>query len=339
MARLDAIGQLIGDTPLLAIALEFDGLPSTVYAKLEAMNMTGSVKDRIALHMLRRAWQSGTLVPGAQIIEATSGNTGISLAAIGGALGHPVTIFMPASMSVERINLMRSLGADIRLVSEEQGGFLGAIEMAEDLAARTPDALLTRQFSNPDNTEAHALGTGPELWKQLLANGTPPDAFVAGVGTGGTVMGVGQFLRSCRHETRVFPLEPASSPTLSTGNKVGRHRIQGISDDFVPPIVDLEFLDEVLAVDDGDAIRMAQALSTELGLAVGISSGANLLGALLAQQRLGADAVVATVFADSNKKYLTTDLMREEPARPDHLTPRVLLRGFDVLRRASDIRT
>jgi cysteine synthase A len=211
--------------------------------------------------------------------------------------------------------------------------------MAEALAAETPDALLTRQFSNPANAEAHELGTGQEIWLQLAANGTPPDAFVAGVGTGGTVMGVGRFLRYRRPSVLVYPLEPANSPTLSTGHKVGRHRIQGISDEFIPALVDLGFLDEVIAVDDGDAIRMAQALSHELGLAVGISSGANFLGALIAQQRLGTDAVVATVFSDSNKKYLSTDLMRDEPLHANDLTPRVTLRSFRTLARRCEICT
>jgi cysteine synthase A len=297
------------------------------------MNMTGSVKDRMALHILRSAYANGSLQPGTRIIEATSGNTGISFAAIGRALGHPVTIFMPDWMSAERIDLIQSLGADIRLVSAAQGGFLGCIAMAESLAATSSDAFLPRQFSNVANAEAHELTTGPELWTQLEAHGMPLDAFVAGVGTGGTVMGVGRFLRARRRETMVFPLEPSNSPTMSTGHKVGRHRIQGISDEFIPPIVDLSFLDEILAVDDGDAILMAQALARSIGLAVGISSGANFLGALLAQERLGPDAVVATVFPDSNKKYLSTDLMREEPVKPTHLSPHVALDHFTVLAR------
>lgn len=332
--RIEALAALVGNTPLIAIDLTFRGSPRTVYAKLESMNMTGSVKDRMALHILRRAYARGALVPGGCIIEATSGNTGISFAALGRALGHPVTIFIPDWMSSERLNLIRSFGADIQLVSKEDGGFLGSIERAEALAMGMPTSFLPRQFSNEFNCEAHELTTGPEIVAQLASlGGRPPDAFVAGVGTGGTVMGVGRFLRSRRADVKVFPLEPSNSPTMSTGHKVGRHRIQGISDEFVPPIVDFAFLDEVLAVDDGDAILMAQALASSLGLAVGISSGANFLGALKAQEKLGADAVVATVFADSNKKYLSTDLMRTEPLKPDFLTPDVSLRQFRVLAR------
>ena len=332
-ARFDALAVLVGNTPLIAIDCRFRGSARRVHAKLESLNMTGSVKDRMALHILRTAAETGALRPGARIIEATSGNTGISFAAIGRALGHPVTIFMPDWMSAERVNLISSFGAEIRLVSAADGGFLGSIAMAETLASATPGAFLPRQFSNEVNAAAHELTTGPELWSQLAAEGTPPEAFVAGVGTGGTVMGVGRYLRARNRSTMVYPLEPANSPTLTTGHKVGRHRIQGISDEFIPPIVDLTFLDEVLAVDDGDAILMSQALANSLGLAVGISSGANFLGALLVQDRLGADTIVATVFPDSNKKYLSTDLMRDEPVKPGYLSPGVSLLGFTALPR------
>ncbi len=335
--RIESLTALVGNSPLAAIDFTFRGEPRTVYAKLESMNLTGSVKDRMALHILRRAYECGALVPGGRIIEATSGNTGISFAALGRALGNPVTIFMPDWMSSERINLIRSLGADIQLVSKAEGGFLGSIERAESLGARTPGSFLPRQFSNTFNPEAHELTTGPEIVAQLCTvamNG--PDAFVAGVGTGGTVMGVGRYLRAQRADAKVFPLEPANSPTMSTGHKVGKHRIQGISDEFVPAIVDFAFLDDVLAVDDGDAILMAQALASSLGLAVGISSGANFLGAIEAQQRLGAGAIVATVFADSNQKYFSTDLMRVEPVKPGFLSPDVTLSQFRVLARRCD---
>lgn len=332
--RIEALTPLIGNTPLVGIDFTFRGTSRTVYAKLESMNLTGSVKDRMALHVLRRAYECGALVPGGRVIEATSGNTGISFAALGRALGHPVTIFIPDWMSTERINLIRSLGADIELVSREDGGFLGSIERAEALGARTPGSFLPRQFSNATNAEAHELSTGPEIFAQLAGvctNG--PDAFVAGVGTGGTVMGVGRFLRDRRRDVKVHPLEPANSPTLSTGHKVGRHRIQGISDEFVPAIVDLAFLDDILAVDDGDAILMAQSLAGSLGLSVGISAGANFLGALMAQERLGHEAVIATVFSDSNKKYVSTDLMRAEPVRDGFLCPEVKLLRYRVFPR------
>ncbi|HEV8447848.1 MAG TPA: cysteine synthase family protein [Gemmatimonadaceae bacterium] len=334
LAQIEALAPLVGNTPLAAIDFSFRGTERTIYAKLESMNLTGSVKDRMALHVLRRAYECGQLQSGGRIIEATSGNTGISFAALGRALGHPVTIFMPDWMSSERINLIRSLGADIELVSRDEGGFLSSIARAESLGRATSGAFLPRQFSNVFNAEAHERTTGPEIAAQLRSITIQgPDAFVAGVGTGGTVMGVGRFLRARRADVRVHPLEPSNSPTLSAGRKVGRHRIQGISDEFVPAIVDLEFLDRVIAVDDGDAIRMAQSLAASLGLAVGISSGANFLGALMAQEGLSPDAVVATVFSDSNKKYLSTDLMRDEPEKPGFLSPEVRLHRYRILPR------
>lgn len=334
--RLGGLERLVGNTPMLAIDFDLEGEPRTIHVKLESMNFTGSVKDRMALHVLRRGYQRGLLEPGALIVEATSGNTGISFAALGRALGHPIAIFMPDWMSAERIDLLRSFGAEVHLVSQDDGGFVGSILMAEQHALSTPGAFLPRQFSNSDNAEAHELTTGPEIRTQLAVAGLVPDAFVAGVGTGGTVMGTGRYLRSRVPGIRIHPLEPANSPTLSTGHKVGKHRIQGISDEFVPPIVELDALDEIIAVDDGDAIVMAQQLASELGLAVGISSGANFLGAVLAQERLGSDAVVATVFADSNKKYLSTDLLRKEPVRPDFVSRRIALREVRALPRHCD---
>jgi len=323
---------LIGNTPLLAIRCRFRGAERVIYAKSENLNMTGSVKDRMALQIIRRAYQSGALRPGGLIVEATSGNTGISFAAIGRALGHPVAIFIPSWMSAERLALLRSLGAELHLVSPEQGGFLGAIRLADELARATEGGFLPHQFSNEDNSLAHEVFTGPELAAQLGSLGLVAAAFVAGVGTGGTVMGVGRSLRRLHAGTQVHPVEPASSPTLSTGHRIGKHRIQGISDEFIPPIVDLEFLDDVLAVADGDAILMAQQLA-RLGLAVGISSGANFLAALMAQDRLGPQAVVATLFPDSNKKYLSTDLMADEPIQDEYLTPAVELLGFHAIGR------
>ncbi len=326
--RLQALRSLVGNTPLLEIHYLWEGLPRRVFAKAEHLNLTGSIKDRMALHILEQAVRRGELEPGAPLFEATSGNTGISFAALGSALGHPVTIFLPDWMSRERVDLIRSLGATIRLVRADEGGFVGAIALAEQAARAATGGFLPRQFANQDNVGAHERATGAEILAQLAARGLRPHAFVAGVGTGGTVMGVGRALRARFPDTRIHPLEPASSPTLSTGCKSGSHRIQGISDEFVPPIVDLRALDRVLAVDDGDAIRMAQALAASLGLGVGISSGANFLGAVQVQEELGGDAVVVTVFPDSNKKYLSTDLNRPEPARPEHWTDRVRLTGY-----------
>jgi len=331
--RIRGIKSLVGNTPMLAIDLSFKGQPRVLYVKLETLNMTGSVKDRMALHIIEQAYRQGVLRQGDTIIEATSGNTGIAFAAIGRALGHPVTIFMPDWMSSERIDLISSFGASIHLVSKEQGGFLGSIRMAEEMAGQSSSCFLPRQFANQDNSEAHTRTTGPEIWYQLQMRGLKPDAFIAGVGTGGTVMGVGRYLRRMHPGATVHPLEPSNSPTMSTGHRVGKHRIQGISDEFIPPIVDLAYLDEIIGIPDGDSILMAQKLSSELGLGVGISSGANFLGALVVQNRLGPNSVVVTMLSDSNKKYLSTDLMREEPVKEGYLTPDIELLGFRGFKR------
>ncbi len=334
--RIHSMRRLVGNTPLLAIALRVDGEPRTIYAKYEPLNLTGSIKDRMALHILQRAYESGQVRPGDPIAEATSGNTGISFAAIGRALGHPVTVFMPDWMSTERISLISSFGASVVLVSKADGGFLGSIARADAMRDAVPRTFLPHQFSNDANIDAHFTGTGPEIWLQLQGQGLRPDAFVAGVGTGGTVMGVGRFLRSRHPSVRVHPLEPAESPTMSTGHKVGHHRIQGISDEFVPPIIHFNELDSIVQANDGDAILMAQLLA-QRGLAVGISSGANVIGALKVQRELGPSAVVVTVLCDSNKKYLSTDLLRVEPVKDGYLTPRVEMLGFDSVNRVCDM--
>jgi cysteine synthase A len=325
---------MIGNTPLLAIEFTFRGQPRVIFAKSEQMNMTGSIKDRMALHILRQAYADNRIKKGDTIAEATSGNTGIAFAAIGRALGHPVTIFMPDWMSRERVDLIRAYGATIVPVSQKQGGFLGSIRMAEEFAATRSDVFLPRQFSNLGNSEAHELTTGPEIGAQLESVGRQPDAFVAGVGTGGTIMGVGCYLRRVNPRVKIHPVEPAESPTLRTGYCVGRHRIQGISDEFIPALVQLDELDEVISISDGDSILMAQKLASSLGLAVGISSGCNFLAALRVQEELGPDAAVVTVFPDDNKKYLSTDLVREEPVRSEYISPQVELCGLRAFQRS-----
>lgn len=330
---LASLQAMIGNSALLEIRFSYKNEERRIFAKAESMNMTGSIKDRMAYHILSKAIENGSLKPGMEIYEATSGNTGISFAAIGRALGYKVNIFMPDWMSDERKNLIRSFGANIRLVSKEEGGFLGSIEMANE-AAEATNGFLPHQFSNCHNPEAHFLSTGPEISSQLSFLGLIPDAFVAGVGTGGTVMGVGRYLKLQNPNIKIHPLEPSNSPTLSTGYKVGKHRIQGISDEFIPAVCELNKLDDIICVDDGDAIIMAQMLSQQLGLGVGISSGANFLGALTAQEKLGKDAVVVTVFCDSNKKYLSTDLMRTEPVKADFHSNDIDLIGFVSHKRA-----
>jgi cysteine synthase A len=331
------LGRLIGNTPLLEISFTFSGKKKRLFAKYEALNMTGSIKDRMALHILHNAYRTEEIRPGDTIVEATSGNTGISFAAIGRALGHEVSIMMPDWMSRERVQLIKSMGAKVIPVTQEQGGFLGSIRLSEQLAAEKNNVFLPSQFSNRANIGAHELTTGPEIWYQLKFEGLVPDAFVAGVGTGGTVMGVGSYLGKQAPAVKIHPLEPVESPTLSTGHKVGSHRIQGISDEFIPSIVDLDSLDEVIQVHDGDAILMAQKLASEMGLAVGISSGANFLGALKVLKETGGDTIVATVFPDDNKKYLSTDLLETEPPNSNYMTPEIELTGLQVFKRVCEV--
>ncbi len=329
--RFDSLRALIGNTPLIELECVLDGITVRVFAKHEAQNFTGSIKDRMALCILQEGWEGGRLHEGTHVVEATSGNTGIALAALGCALGHPVKIYMPDWMSRERLLLLRSLGADVETVSSAAGGFQASVARAERHAHDLGEGgFLTEQFANEANARAHACGTGPELLEQMRRLHVSPQAFVAGVGTGGTVMGVGRCLRQAVPGVRIHPLEPANSPTLRTGRKVGTHRIQGISDEFVPPLLRFDELDEILDVRDGDAIIAAQRLAKELGLGVGISSGANLLGAVQAGLRLGRSSVVATVFPDSNKKYLSTDLMREAPRQPADLAPRLEFKAVRV---------
>lgn len=327
-----SLGHLIGNTPLLEIEFTFENRPRKIYAKYESLNMTGSIKDRMAYHILKDSYEKNLIKEGDTIVEATSGNTGISFSAIGRALGHSVTIFMPDWMSRERVDLIHSFGANIVPVTKEEGGFLGSISRADSMADKNDNIFLPHQFSNSGNIAAHYLTTGPEIWWQLSFKGLKPDAFTAGIGTGGTIMGTGQFLKKMNPDILIHPMEPAESPTLTTGHKIGKHRIQGISDEFIPPIVELNSLDHVVSVHDGDAIIMSQKLAS-LGLAVGISSGANFIAALMIQNELGDDAVVATVFPDSNKKYLSTDLLRNEQVKENFLSCNVELKTFTAMKR------
>ncbi len=335
-SKFKALTRLVGNTPLLTIQFRYHGRDRILHAKSEYLSLTGSIKDRMALGILQKAYAVGKIEPGYTIAEATSGNTGIAFAAIGRMLGHPVKIFMPDWVSQERVQLIKSYGAEIISVSKENGGFLGSIQRCEDFATANKDVFLPRQFSNPANTDAHAETTGPEIWSQMLSVGRRPRAFVCGVGTGGTVMGVAKFLRHRDPSIRVHPVEPAESPTLSTGCKVGNHRIQGISDEFIPEILQLKQLDKIIAINDGDAILMAQKLANRLGLAVGISSGCNFLAALQVLEASDEDAAVVTIFCDDNKKYLSTALTKEEPVRPGYLSPEVELVGVGTVGRVCE---
>lgn len=331
--KFQHLWHLVGNTPMIEILYEFKGKLRTIYAKCEHYNLTGSIKDRMALYILQHAYREGIIKSGDRIVEATSGNTGISFASIGRALGHPVTIIMPDWLSRERIEIIRSLGADIKLVSKQEGGFLGSIAVAEKMASENHDVFLPRQFENRYNIEAHIQTTASEIWFQLQRKNMTPDAFVAGVGTGGTVMGINAGLKKRNPDIKVHPLEPLESPTLSTGHKVGTHRIQGISDEFIPALVRLDQLDHIVQASDGDAILMAQKFAMQLGLAVGISSGANILGAIKIKNEMPDHAVVVTILPDSNKKYLSTDLTKKEPFKNHYLAPHIELIDYIPIER------
>ena len=277
----------------------------------------------MALYILQKAYELGTIKKDDIIVEATSGNTGIAFSAIGKALGHEVKIIMPDWLSRERKDIIKSLGAEIILISKEEGGFNGSIGLSKQMAKENSKVFLPNQFGNFFNAEAHEKTTAREIWMQLQSIDLSPNAFVAGVGTGGTIMGVGKYFKKRDTSITIHPLEPLESPTLSTGYKTGSHRIQGISDEFIPAIVGFEQLNEIVQASDGDSIIMAQKIARELGLAVGISSGANIIGAIQLQNKLGADGVVVTVFSDSNKKYLSTDLMKEETVKDIYFSPHV----------------
>lgn len=330
---IENIAALINNTPLLEISLNFMGEPRKVYAKAEYFNFTGSIKDRIAYHILKNSYEAGLIKKGDTIAEASSGNTGISFSAIGSFLGNPVCIFMPDWMCKERVKLLESFGAKINLVSKKDGGFKGSIMLTEKMGIEN-NAFLPQQFSNSLNIDAHYKTTGQEILIQLHKLNKNPDGIIAGVGTGGTIMGIKKALKEVYPQCKSFPLDPSNSPTLATGGKItGPHRIAGIGDEFVPKIINLKELDDIIMVDDGDAINMSRKLSRDLGIGVGISSGANFLGALKAQDILNnKDAVIVTVFADDNKKYLSTDLTKDIEIKSNYLSKDVELLDFCAIR-------
>lgn len=324
-----SISKLIGNTPLVAIRYIYKGKEQVVYTKLEYYNFTGSIKDRTILNIIFEAFKEGKINSATKIIEATSGNTGISVSAITSAIGCKAIIFMPDWMSKERIKLMEAYGAEVKLISKEEGGFLECKNRSQDLA-KQPNSFLTNQFSNFNNIDAHYKTTGPEIYTQLASIGLKPNSFVAGIGTGGTIMGVGKYFKEQDINIQINPLEPSNSPTLSEGVNTKTHRIQGLNAGFIPEIVDLSKLDDIVSVDDGDSIIMAQMLSKKLGLGVGISSGANFLGAIKIKEKLNNDAVVVTVFPDDNKKYLSTALFSVEEKKKGFLTNDMELLGLGV---------
>lgn len=291
------ITKLIGNTPLLELA----DAPARVLVKLEKTNPAGSAKDRVAAEMIAQAERSGRLKPGGTIIEPTSGNTGIGLAAVGAAKGYNVVIVMPDSMSVERRQMMKAFGAELVLTPGARG-MSGAIETAEALAKERPGSIIAGQFDNPANPAAHYAGTGPEIWRDT--DGTV-DVFVAGVGTGGTISGVGRFLKEKNPDVRVIAVEPKSSPVLR-GGKPGPHAIQGIGANFLPGNYDADVVDEIIDVCDEDAMACAKALAKKRGLLVGVSSGAAAWAALeLTKRAEYAGKTIVALLPDTGERYLS----------------------------------
>ena len=300
---------LIGNTPLVELVnmREALDLGATVLVKLESMNPAGSSKDRIARAMIEDAQERGILKEGSEIIEPTSGNTGIGLAAIAAAKGYRVILTMPETMSVERQNILRAYGAEV-VLTDGAKGMKGAIERAEELAKEIPDSFIPGQFVNPANPQAHRKTTGPEIWRDTDGH---VDIFVAGVGTGGTLTGAGGFLRSKKSDIQIVAVEPDGSPALSEGHG-GPHKIQGIGAGFVPEVLDTSLYDTVIRVKDEDAFEMAKLLARREGIQAGISSGAALHAAIqLAKQPENKGRVIVTVLPDTADRYYSTPLFGE----------------------------
>lgn len=301
--------ELIGNTPLVEVVnMEREmQLGATLLVKLEYLNPAGSVKDRIAKAMIEDAKERGILKEGSVIIEPTSGNTGIGLAAIGASKGYRIILTMPETMSIERRNMLKAYGAEL-VLTEGSKGMKGAIAKAEELAAEIPNSFIPGQFSNPANPEMHKRTTGPEIWKDTDGN---VDIFVAGVGTGGTLTGVGEYLKSQKEDIQVVAVEPASSPVLSEG-KAGSHKIQGIGAGFVPKVLNTSVYDEIIKVENEDAFETAKFLAKKEGILAGISSGAALYAAIAQAKRPeNKGKTIVALLPDSGDRYYSTPLFTQ----------------------------
>lgn len=309
MKIYEKITDLIGGTPLMKLTnySKQNNLDATIYGKLEYFNPAGSVKDRIAKAMIDDAEAKGLLKPGAVIIEPTSGNTGIGLAAVASSRGYKIILTMPATMSVERRNLLKAYGAEL-VLTDGAKGMKGAIEKAEELAKETPNSFIPSQFTNAANPAAHIATTGPEIWNDTDGK---VDIFVAGVGTGGTVSGVGKYLKSQNPNVKVMAVEPAGSPVLSKGT-AGPHKIQGIGAGFVPKTLDTEIYDEIIAVENEDAFKTGRTLARKEGLLVGISSGAAVFAATeLAKRPENKGKIIVALLPDTGERYLSTPMFAD----------------------------
>lgn len=306
MSIFNSADELIGNTPLMELAhiqKKYE-LKAKIFAKLEFLNATGSAKDRVAKAMIIDAENDGRLKKDSVIIEPTSGNTGIGLASVGTARGYRVIIVMPDTMSKERCTLIKAYGAEV-VLSDGTKGMAGAIEKANELAQEIPNSFIPDQFSNPSNPKIHKETTGPEIWNDTNGN---VDIFVAGVGTGGTITGVGEFLKSKKSDVKIIAVEPEASPLLSKGT-AGSHKIQGIGANFVPSILNTNIYDEIIPVSNEDAYAMGKAIGNTEGILVGISSGAALAAAIkVAQRKENEGKNIVVFFVDSGDRYLSTDM-------------------------------
>jgi len=307
MKVVNSVLELIGNTPLMRLNRVTDDCGASILAKLEFLNPTGSIKDRIALSMIEAAEKEGIIKPGSTIIEATSGNTGIGLSFVAAAKGYKMIVVMPEVMSMERRRVMKMYGADLVLTPAKD--FVeGSCKKAKELAKQT-DGFCPDQFANPANVAAHRIRTGQEIWEQTDGK---VDGFVAGVGTGGTLIGVAETLKKKNPRVVIAAVEPAESPVMS-GGRSGSHRIEGIGDGFIPDIIARarDLVDEVITIKDEDAIRMTHRLIKEEGLFVGISSGANVLAAIQLGKKLGKGRTIVTVLPDNAYRYFSTDLFKD----------------------------
>ena len=315
----------IGNTPMIKIKYKYKGEENNIYTKLEFYNITGSIKDRVAYYIIKKAYENGDLQKGQIIVEATSGNTGISLSAMGAYFGNPVHIFMPDWVSKERVDLMKMYNADVTLISKEKGGFKKAVEKAKEYAEEK-GGFLANQFANENNILAHYETTAEEITRKL---GLKIGGFVSGIGTGGTLTGVGKRLKELDNNIKIYALEPDKMPMLSQNKAGGTHKIEGIGDDFIPELVDRNIIDEIILVNDDDSINMARKIALDLGIGVGISSGANMIASVLAKAKNTKDIV--TVFPDDNKKYLTTDLSNPVDNNPRFISNEIELLDYEFI--------
>jgi cysteine synthase A len=329
--KFKELWYVVGNTPMLELCYEYKGNPGSVYVKCEHDNLTGSIKDRVGLYTLYQAYKSCKIKPGDTIIVVSGGDTGISFSAIGKALGHPVKIIIPEGSNEERIFTAVKMGAEVIVVSGEQRSLSSRIKLSEEMALKG-DVFLPHQFEKDYDVEAHERTTGKEIWRQLASNGIIADAFVTGVGTGGTIMGTSNYLKMLNPKTKIHPLELADSRNLTNSLTIGNSHIMGAADGFMPTLVKLNELDEIIQVNNADAITMAHMLAEQMELAIGISSGANVVAAIKLKEKMGPTATIVTLLGDRyKKKRQGADLVSEKFIRSGDISAQLTFTGYHIL--------